>query len=82
MEHSLCRSSAQSIAALYYDYAPYCYDVAARQALVLGTCLQLSMNGSHFCGAKGFDVRHVLCALQRIKNVGVDGGQRLLDVCH
>jgi hypothetical protein len=86
VKHSLCLSSAFSGAVhrgLYYDSAPYRYDVAAHQGLVLGACLQLSMNGSYFCGPNGFDAGQVLSALERIKNVGVvkhPDGQRLLEV--
>ena len=73
-KHSLCHSSNLSTAVrrgLYYDrYA----SVASHQVLVLGACLQLSMNGSYFCGPN---------ALERIRSVGVvkhPGGQRLLAV--
>jgi len=81
-KHSLCHSNALSSAVrrgLYYDR----YDVAAHQVLVLGACLQLSMNGSYFCGPNGFDTCQVLCALERIKTAGVvkhPDGQRLLVV--
>lgn len=87
VKHSLSLSFAFSDAVhrglYYYDSALYCYDVAAHQGLVLGACLQLSMNGSYFCGPNGFDAGQVLSALERIKNVGVvkhPDGQRLLEV--
>ena len=53
MKHSLCNSRAFSGAihcGLYYDDERSRCDVAAHQGLVLGACLQLSMNGSYFCG--------------------------------
>jgi hypothetical protein len=60
MRHSLCRSHVFLVAVhyrLYYNDPPYSDDVATHQTLVLGACLQLSMNGSYFCSAKGLDER-------------------------
>ncbi len=42
------------------------------------------MSGPYFCGPNGFDARHLLSALERIKEVGEvkhPDGQRLLEVC-
>lgn len=87
IKYSLCNSTAFSSAVdrgLCHQHDTYRFDVATREVLVLGACLQLSMSGSYFCDQKGFDARHALGALERIKEVGVvkhPDGQRLLEVC-
>ncbi len=85
MKYSLCNTDVFLGAVnrgLHYER--YSYDVAKREVLVLGACLQLSISGSYFRGQHGFDSIDILNVLEKIKNVGVvkhPQGQRLLEVC-